>query len=638
MHHVLKLVPDFRVRAITRNPDSAKAKALVDTYGSERVELVRADVTDPGTYAAAFEGAQAAVLLTNFWDRGQMGKELAIGTELVRVAREAGVEHMFWSTLCNVRVLTADKYKVPHFSDKAAVDEVILRAGFKHVTFFGPAFYLQNLLGPLRGKAESSDPTRLIYVLPDILVDVYDVADTGKAVVAGLRDPGRFGNNSYLPFSAAKLKLSECVKLIGDADANSEFTHAYQPISIEEYGKLGFPGAEELAQGFGFFDEFGYHGNTPMDAATAAFTGDLALNTPAHFFAAHFADKVPAQSKSAVAGSMTAITFDFENETFLQRTDVPIPIPAAGEARIRVHSASLNAVDAMHKMWGSSIDPPTRERFVAGVDVAGVIDAIVPDGDGNTNGLSVGDRVLVHPFLIRGWGGLAQWSLATNKFIVKLPDSVSFESGAAIPCCGFTAYKGMHSKLRVRPGRSIVISGAAGSLGGFAVQLAREAGCSPVVALCSESSNERVLALGATHTVDYHTEDVLAAIQAIPGCENGVDFIFDAVSGENAKLLSGAAGFDGQVLSCNGVVPQDAKEPYLKGLSFHTISTAPAMYLGKPWIADDFKSQADALLQLVATGTVDTMVTRTVKLADAAALLNAGKHCGTGGKTVVSID
>lgn len=336
---------------------------------------------------------------------------------------------------------------------------------------------------------------------------------------------------------------------------------------------------------------------------------------------------------------MKAVTFNFETQKFVYRSDVAVPEPCAGEALVRVHAAAVNSIDTMHRHWSKMIDKNTRDSFVPGVDVAGVVEKIVPDANGKTNGFKEGDRVIVHPWLPRGHGGLAEYSIATNDFLVKLPDSIPLSEAAAIPCCGFTAYKALFSKLHVQAGNSIVISGAAGSLGGFGIQLARAAGCSPIIALCSPSSEAHVLALGATHTVDYHVKNILEAIQAIEGCKNGVDCILDCVSGENAKKLSAALAFDGQVVSCNGIIPCDDSESYFKGISYHTVATAPAMYLGGRQQVKNFENMSRALVNLIARGAVRTMTSRHIKktLTTVTNSLNNGLSAEKGRKIIVQI-
>jgi len=126
---------EFKVRVASRNPASDAARG---------VEVVHADLLDPSSVVAAFEGAYGAFIVTDFWDPAQGAREEEIGTAAVRAAREARVEHLIWSTLPDVENLTGGRRSVLHFSGKAHVDAVVRSAGFARHTFVEAPFYFQN--------------------------------------------------------------------------------------------------------------------------------------------------------------------------------------------------------------------------------------------------------------------------------------------------------------------------------------------------------------------------------------------------------------------------------------------------------------------------------------------------------------
>src|SRR5580704_12446213 len=126
----------FTVRALTRNP--AKHLQLAD-------EVVAADLNRPDTLKAAFAGAHGVFLVTNAWEAGRDESKQALAA--VNVAREAGVQHLIWSTLPNVETITGGKIAVPHFTEKARVDRSVSEGGFAYHTFVIAPFYYQNLLG-----------------------------------------------------------------------------------------------------------------------------------------------------------------------------------------------------------------------------------------------------------------------------------------------------------------------------------------------------------------------------------------------------------------------------------------------------------------------------------------------------------
>src|SRR5882762_6173842 len=106
---------EFKVRVASRNPASEAARALA----ARDVEVVHADLLDPGSLMAAFKGAYGAFIVTDFWEPTQGAREEEIGAAAVRAAREACVEHLIWSTLPDVEKLTDGRRKVIHFSGKA---------------------------------------------------------------------------------------------------------------------------------------------------------------------------------------------------------------------------------------------------------------------------------------------------------------------------------------------------------------------------------------------------------------------------------------------------------------------------------------------------------------------------------------
>src|SRR5258708_5989047 len=136
--HALQASSQFKVRALSRNPD--KHPELAD-------EVVKADLNRPETLKAAFEGAHGVFLVTNFWEEGT--DELRQATAAVRAAKDAGVKHFVWSTLPDVEAISGGKFHVPHFTGKAKADRIVKEAGFAHHTFVIAPFFYQNLGGTL---------------------------------------------------------------------------------------------------------------------------------------------------------------------------------------------------------------------------------------------------------------------------------------------------------------------------------------------------------------------------------------------------------------------------------------------------------------------------------------------------------
>src|ERR1700730_9310873 len=175
---------EFKVRVATRNPASDAARALA----ARDVEMVHADLLEPGSLVAAFEGAYCSFGVTNVGEPTQGAREEEIGAAAVRAAREAGVEHLIWSTLPDAEKLTAGRRKVMHFSGKAHVDAVVRSAGFARHTFVQAPMYFQTFLAvmapqPLpdggRGWAVPLDPSKSV-------IHAGDISELVKAVATDL--------------------------------------------------------------------------------------------------------------------------------------------------------------------------------------------------------------------------------------------------------------------------------------------------------------------------------------------------------------------------------------------------------------------------------------------------------------------
>src|SRR5438445_1703804 len=156
----------FKVRALTRNP--AKHPKMAD-------EVVAADLNRPETLRAAFAGAHGVFVVTNAWEAGRDESKQALAA--VNAAKDAGVQHLIWSTLPNVETISGGKIAVPHFTDKAKVERIVREAGFAYHTFVIAPFYYQNLLGAMAPQKQADgtagwalplDPERRVIHMGDI--------------------------------------------------------------------------------------------------------------------------------------------------------------------------------------------------------------------------------------------------------------------------------------------------------------------------------------------------------------------------------------------------------------------------------------------------------------------------------------
>lgn len=223
---------------------------------------------------------------------------------------------------------------------------------------------------------------------------------------------------------------------------------------------------------------------------------------------------------------MRAVRYDrFGGPDVLHVTEVPDPVPHAGEVTVRVDAAGLNPIDAKiragHLRFVPMLARPPRGT---GCDFAGVIVAV---GGGPTE-RHVGELVFgsLHPF--GRAGSCAEFVVIAADRVVPVPDGVSAEVAAALPVAGGTAVQALEDEAAIQPGQRVLLTGAAGGVGHFAVQLCRHFGVH-VVAVCGPANVDFVRSLGAEEVVDYTRDDVTAR-------SDRFELVFDAA---NALSLSG---------------------------------------------------------------------------------------------------
>ena len=204
---------------------------------------------------------------------------------------------------------------------------------------------------------------------------------------------------------------------------------------------------------------------------------------------------------------MKAVRFHaFGGPEVLRHEDVDVPVPGAGQVRVRVAATSFNGIDGNIR-GGSMQGPiPVELPHTPGIDVAGTVDAL---GEGFT-GLAVGDAVIAFLPMVAD-GASAEHVLAPAEVLAPAPTSIPLADAAALPVVGLTAWQALFDHGGLTSGQRVLINGAGGAVGGYAVQLATAAGVH-VIATASPRSAERVRAAGADEVVDHTTTAVGAAV------------------------------------------------------------------------------------------------------------------------------
>lgn len=262
---------EFAVRAITRDVNSAKAKALAEAGA----EVVAADVDDEDSLAKAFEGAHGAFCVTFFWDHFSPAKENAHAGNMARAAKRAGVSHVIWSTLEDSRKhipLDDDrmptlqgKYKVPHFDAKGEADQLFTETGTP-TTCLLTTFYWDNFIHFGSGPQRTPDGG---------LALTFPLGDKPLAGIAA-EDIGRC---AYGIFKAGDTHIGKTVGIAGDfvtcADMAAKMSKAlgqqvvYNEVSPDVYRGFGFPGADDLGNMFQYYRDFADHFRKTRDVTLA---------------------------------------------------------------------------------------------------------------------------------------------------------------------------------------------------------------------------------------------------------------------------------------------------------------------------------------------------------------------------------
>jgi len=253
---VLRAGNQFKVRALTRNPD--KHRELGD-------EVVQADLNRPESLRAAFEGAHGVFLVTNPWGEGS--DEVEQATAAIRAAKDAGVKHFVWSTLPDVEAISGGKLHVPHFTHKAKVDRTVKEAGFANHTFVIAPFYYQNLIGVLGPQKQADGSAGWALPLDPTVrcIHVGDITELGEIVAGAFAHPDRAGHGEYLPLVGDFVSFNEVVDALNRQGHNFSF----KQVPKEVFAGF-FPGAADVAEMFNYFQAHTYLGSDSRDQIALA--------------------------------------------------------------------------------------------------------------------------------------------------------------------------------------------------------------------------------------------------------------------------------------------------------------------------------------------------------------------------------
>lgn len=327
----------------------------------------------------------------------------------------------------------------------------------------------------------------------------------------------------------------------------------------------------------------------------------------------------------AIPKMMTAISQERYGLANLEFGPVETPAPSADQVLIRVRASSVNAYEwhmTSGKPWfmrlTQGLTKPKANRV--GADIAGTVVAI----GRNVTRFAVGDEV----FGDIGFGAYAEYAVARERNLALKPEGVSFEDAAAAPLAGLTALQGLRDAGKLKAGQRVLVIGASGGVGTYAVQIAKGLGAE-VTAVCSTHNVETARAIGADRVIDYKTEDFTKI-------DEKFDLIFDGPGNTPLRKLRRLmtddgvyAGFGGPKGNVVGPLPRLLRT----ALYFKLVGqTFAGMFL-----AHVSREDLDVLGGWLADGTVRSVVVEQVGLDDVKGALERQGEFHATGKTVVVV-
>ncbi|GAA3764780.1 NADP-dependent oxidoreductase [Salinactinospora qingdaonensis] len=310
---------------------------------------------------------------------------------------------------------------------------------------------------------------------------------------------------------------------------------------------------------------------------------------------------------------MRAVTIpEFGGPDVLRVAELPLPEPGEGQVRVRVAAATVNPTDTVLRA-GMRGDPPGPEPWVPGTELSGVVDTV---GEGVAD-WAAGERVVAATMPRSGHGAQAEYVVVPAEALARIPDDMGFAAAATIPMNGLTVRQAF-DKLELPAGATLVVTGAAGAVGGYAVELGVRQGLR-VIADAGPADEELVRRLGADVVVPRGAGMVAAIRAAAP---EGVDGLIDAAVIGGPVLEAVRDG--GRVAA---VRPFDSDVE--RGITVDLVLVVDEMHEGE---------KLQELVDLAARGELTLRVARVLPVEEAAEAHRQLEAGGTRGRLVLSFD
>ncbi len=317
---------------------------------------------------------------------------------------------------------------------------------------------------------------------------------------------------------------------------------------------------------------------------------------------------------------MKAIVYtEYGSPDVLQLKEMERPTPRNNEVLVKIYAASANAAD-WHLMRAepflarleNGLLKPKNTKL--GADVAGRVEAV----GRNVTQFQAGDEVF-GGMPLNVLGGFAEYVCAHEEALALKPARLTFEQAAAVPLAAFTALQGLRDKGQIRPGQKVLINGASGGAGTFAVQIAKSFG-TEVTGVCSTRNLDMVHSIGADHVIDYTQEDFTQTGQRY-------DLIFDAVGNRSVSDYQRA-------LSPNGIC---AVAGFTSLSRLFQIILLGGKKIGLMETAKGNKKDLLFIKELLEAGKVIPVIDRTYSLSEVPAAIRYLEEGHARGKVVIAV-
>jgi len=323
---------------------------------------------------------------------------------------------------------------------------------------------------------------------------------------------------------------------------------------------------------------------------------------------------------------MKAIVYtQYGTPDVLRLQEVERPSPKDDDVLVKIHAASVNKSDWLRLTGKPFITrlftggPLQPQLNILGSDIAGTVEAV----GRNIRSFRPGDEVFADISGV-GLGGFAEYVAVPEKVLARKPASISFEEAAAVPVAGVTALQGLRDKGHLQPGQKVLIHGASGGVGTFAVQVAKAFGAE-VTAVCSTRNVEMARSMGADEVIDYKKEDFAKRGEHY-------DLIFAANGNRTLANFRRVLTPDGLCVIAGGSMRQ-----IFRGMLFGSLVT-----MGSRQKITNIAAQSDAqdlayLAELLEAGKVRPVIDRCYPLSDTADALRYLGDTHPSGKVVIQI-